>query len=402
MILKEELAMTKAIMSRKRKQSLRKLAKLMNTRHRRPWPVTSPLLACFDVAVNQQEVDFLLRFGIEPHNYSEAEALSSQSKDTFKAFFDKLIHKGFICKEHESGKEPEYLLAGIAFGWFEVIFADGKRTAEQKKLAVRGKELLESYQKFNIFPLRNLMNFKEKKLKPSQSVIAFRDESKTRTATRIEVNRMLKTPEPAVYPSSKITDLFEKHAKDNSIAVIHCGCRELEDMAGNQCRFDFPTETCILMGNFAKYMVDYGVGRYITKDEALRIIETLRQKGAIHQIFHEEEDLSRSEFGFCSCCWDCCGILGSYNRGILPLNFKTFYLAQIADESLCDGCGTCENHCPVQAITVNNGKSQIDVDKCIGCGQCEFQCPNNVITLIAQEREVMLPLQKRSEARIQA
>ncbi|MBW2432129.1 MAG: 4Fe-4S binding protein, partial [Deltaproteobacteria bacterium] len=56
----------------------------------------------------------------------------------------------------------------------------------------------------------------------------------------------------------------------------------------------------------------------------------------------------------------------------------------------------------VQAITVNNGKSQIDVDKCIGCGQCEFQCPNNVITLIAQEREVMLPLQKRSEARIQA
>ena len=84
------------------------------------------------------------------------------------------------------------------------------------------------------------------------------------------------------------------------------------------------------------------------------------------------------------------------------MNFKTFYLAQIADESLCEGCGTCENHCPVQAITVNNGKSQIDVDKCIGCGQCEFQCPNNVITLIAQEREVMLPLQKRSEARIQA
>jgi hypothetical protein len=178
MILKEGLAMTKATMSRERKQSLRKLAKLMNTRHRRPWPVTSPLLACFDVAVNQQEVDFLLRFGIEPHNYSEAQALSGQSKDTFKAFFDKLIHKGFICKEHESGKEPEYLLAGIAFGWFEVIFADGKRTAEQKKLAVRGKELLESYQKFNIFPFRNLMNFKEKKLKPSQSVIAFRGESK--------------------------------------------------------------------------------------------------------------------------------------------------------------------------------------------------------------------------------
>jgi ferredoxin len=173
-------------------------------------------------------------------------------------------------------------------------------------------------------------------------------------------------------------------------------------MAGNQCRFDFPTETCITMGYFAKYMVDYGVGRYITKDEALKIIETLRQKGAIHQIFHEEEDLSNSEFAFCNCCWDCCGVLGSYNRGMMPLNFKTFYLAQIADESLCDGCGTCENYCPFQAITVNNGKSQIDVNKCIGCGQCEFQCPNGVITLIAQEREVMLPLQKRSEVRIQA
>jgi formate hydrogenlyase subunit 6/NADH:ubiquinone oxidoreductase subunit I len=47
-----------------------------------------------------------------------------------------------------------------------------------------------------------------------------------------------------------------------------------------------------------------------------------------------------------------------------------------------------------------NGMSSINTRKCIGCGQCELQCPEECIQLVPHERNVLLPLVKRSEARI--
>jgi ferredoxin len=51
-------------------------------------------------------------------------------------------------------------------------------------------------------------------------------------------------------------------------------------------------------------------------------------------------------------------------------------------------------------MSVVSNKSRIDEAKCMGCGQCELQCPEGVITLAYEEREVSLPLEKKSEARI--
>jgi ferredoxin len=156
----------------------------------------------------------------------------------------------------------------------------------------------------------------------------------------------------------------------------------------------------MVIGEGSKHVVKSGIGRYVSKEEALKLIQQLQEKGAVHQIFHEQEDVSHPEIAICNCCWDCCGLLGSYNRGILPLHLKSYYEAQISDESLCQGCGTCEEHCPVQAIVVQDDRSHVNAAKCIGCGQCELQCPEGVIRMVPKERVVMLPLQKRSEARI--
>ena len=51
----------------------------------------------------------------------------------------------------------------------------------------------------------------------------------------------------------------------------------------------------------------------------------------------------------------------------------------------CVACGACEAQCPVGAISMGDGKYEInpdeciDADKCISCGSCAGQCPVGAI-----------------------
>jgi Pyruvate/2-oxoacid:ferredoxin oxidoreductase delta subunit len=127
--------------------------------------------------------------------------------------------------------------------------------------------------------------------------------------------------------------------------------------------------------------VEHGTGQYLGKSEAISLLRELQLKGA-------------------NCCWDCCGVFGSCNRG-LPLNLHSYYEARLPDPSRCNGCETCLGYCPVQAVTMANDQCVIDSSQCIGCGQCEIHCSEQAIRLIANERTVFLPLRKKSEVRIQ-
>lgn len=41
----------------------------------------------------------------------------------------------------------------------------------------------------------------------------------------------------------------------------------------------------------------------------------------------------------------------------------------------CIKCGACIASCPVEAISMVNGKVTIDPAKCISCGTCAAVCP---------------------------
>ncbi|MCK5706826.1 MAG: 4Fe-4S binding protein [Candidatus Aureabacteria bacterium] len=55
-------------------------------------------------------------------------------------------------------------------------------------------------------------------------------------------------------------------------------------------------------------------------------------------------------------------------------------MAAIVDSSKCTGCGACVGVCPVEAITIENGKAVIN-DLCIDCGACVGACPVEAISL---------------------
>ncbi|MGB2599321.1 MAG: DUF362 domain-containing protein [Candidatus Omnitrophota bacterium] len=51
----------------------------------------------------------------------------------------------------------------------------------------------------------------------------------------------------------------------------------------------------------------------------------------------------------------------------------------------CDGCGDCVEKCPVDAITLVEGKARVDTDKCIGCADCIAVCPTGAMSVHWEE-----------------
>jgi len=45
----------------------------------------------------------------------------------------------------------------------------------------------------------------------------------------------------------------------------------------------------------------------------------------------------------------------------------------------CTGCGACVEECPVDAISMDNEKADIDMDNCIRCGKCHGICPQEAV-----------------------
>jgi len=46
----------------------------------------------------------------------------------------------------------------------------------------------------------------------------------------------------------------------------------------------------------------------------------------------------------------------------------------------CTLCGVCYDHCPADAITLDDVKAHIDQDKCIGCAECMAMCRFGAVT----------------------
>lgn len=198
----------------------------------------------------------------------------------------------------------------------------------------------------------------------------------------IPVQKALKT-ETLIMPYDDVEKII-----DNAryICLAKCMCKTRTEFLGvRECKDKYPLETCMPLNQAAKFYIDRGLGREISKEEAKILCKEFNKMGLIHTT---ENFSDGTHTLLCNCCSCCCNPLGGITKWDKPHSVATAnYVAEIINAEMCENCGTCESNCIFKAITLNDNIPEIKEDKCMGCGSCVVNCPASIITLRHLERE---------------
>jgi len=165
------------------------------------------------------------------------------------------------------------------------------------------------------------------------------------------------------------------------IVITDCICRKTADLVDHDC--GKPLEACFMFGSMGQYYLDRGMGRKISLEEAVDILNSCREAGLVTQ-----PATSQNPAGMCNCCGDCCGVLRALNKHPKPAEMVFSNHFAVVDIEDCTGCETCLERCQMDALGLNaDGLAVVDEDRCIGCGLCVTTCPTEALKLVPKSEE---------------
>ncbi len=134
---------------------------------------------------------------------------------------------------------------------------------------------------------------------------------------------------------------------EGKYAASPCSCRLSRSTYDDNCGDD-PENWCIALGDLADYVVEQDKGgTYVTKEEALRIIEKAEKNGFVHQITNIDGE--HKIFAICNCNSNVCYGLRSSQMFNTPNLSRSAYVARV-DKEKCVACGRCVEKCPAGAV----------------------------------------------------
>lgn len=140
-----------------------------------------------------------------------------------------------------------------------------------------------------------------------------------------------------------ISHWLEKY--DGKIGVGVCTCRRQQRLRG-EGDGSVEQECCIGLGDLAEWCDITGRGHYITKEEALEILQRSERHGFVHQTTNiDGED---KIVGLCNCAPGVCNAIRTSQLYNTPNMSRSAYRAHV-DHTKCVACGKCVEVCPVGA-----------------------------------------------------
>jgi len=189
-----------------------------------------------------------------------------------------------------------------------------------------------------------------------------------------------------ILPYDKLRELL---MSCNTFRVRDCICRKQQDLEGTRkCTFPLHVELIFYTG---KESADPPVPPFVTKEEALAVLDKTEKIGLVHTV----SNVAKGVIYVCNCCGCCCGILRGINDFGIEKSVAAANYYSVIDPAKCKGCGTCIKRCQMHAISGNEDEIAIvDRAKCIGCGLCVTGCPAEIAKLERKaEEEIVNPPQ---------
>jgi ferredoxin len=306
----------------------------------------------------EAEIAMMLTYRNESAEQIQKRAIKAgKSIEETKRLLDQAAEKGVIGSQEKDGAR-QYRILPYVIGILENVIhtATPELTAAHRKYSEDGL-FWEEYLKTKIPQMRTI---------PIQKSI---------------------TPKHHVGTYDEIRNLIE--TTDGPIVVIECACRKGAEDRGEPCRRTSRKETCLHFRDMARFLVEKAkVGRQISKEEALDILQKNQEDGLVLQPAN-----SQAPDAICSCCGCCCAPLKTHRSLPDPLShWATNFYAEVNPE-MCTGCGVCEERCQAAAIKLDQdaGKAMVDLTHCLGCGLCVEACPEDAIELRKNAVEVIPP-----------
>ncbi|TFF99314.1 MAG: 4Fe-4S dicluster domain-containing protein [Promethearchaeota archaeon] len=328
--------------------------------------------------LNEEQAKFLFNFRNPILTLEKLKEKTGMEENDLKVMLNSLMDEGFIFDKpnDESGIMEYHLLAPIP-DIFEYSLVKKGSTEKRKKLAKIYDRMIVEASKITQENYETIMPIFKDEMPPFTRILPIDEE--------------LVVPQEKTLPTDEASKIIDKN---DIISLSRCPCKFQRELLGDPCKATENQFRCIHLGHFGRYFIEHGFGKQISKEEAKKVLLEAAQDGLVHKTFHYDWDIDKEENCICNCCKCCCIIFQSYYRGVWPFHTQTSYIAEV-DESKCEGCGTCIEKCPIEALSLIEGKSYLDENKCIGCGVCVQQCPEGAITLRKTElRRVFIPTPK--------
>jgi len=341
-----------------------------------PIPINETLIQLIKLLITEEQLLFLLIFN-KPLNIEQIKDKTNLHDNILQGKLKELMHIGMITGiQSRSTGQMVYRLSAFLPGLLEYTLMRGESGPKQVKLAQLWDQL---FKDSNEITKKNYEIVME----------AFRNAPPIDKVVPIE--QQLESYEELIFSESDVMKIINKF---NIIAVSYCYCRHLKDLLNDPCKIDAPRQNCLTFGRSARFLIENGFAKEVTKTEAIEILKESEEYGLVHKAFHTKADPELEELGLCNCCQCCCGNFQAFYKGTSPTHTYTSHIARI-NEDLCIGCGTCIDKCPVEAPILVGSTTVINQDKCIGCGVCAIKCPEKAINLeITELRKVFIPALK--------
>jgi len=213
--------------------------------------------------------------------------------------------------------------------------------------------------------------------------------------------------QPPVYPTGRVIPINEaveagsrvqtydqvlSYIEDNDyISVATCYCRHEAKLLDEHDDCGAPDEVCMQFGISARYCIERGIARKLTKKEAEEILLQSEKAGLIHCTSNMQDT-----FFICNCCSCHCMAIQEALADPKPGSIMSSGFVPVINQDLCQACETCIEICPAAALHLDSDDLlQLEVDKCFGCGLCAGNCDDMAITMRNKEGFPEPPLNRK-------